>query len=154
MYATLERMIVCSSYSPFERMIICSSYSPFEHMIVCSSYSPFERMIVCSFNLTVSYLSIIVLPRLRVGKIRQLGCHSFILSFPWHSSLSVHNFQGAFCRATKLARPSCLLMFGCLLEEAHQTESYRHSKTRKTNLAFRQILSTAIKTLFYKENKI
>ena len=61
--------------------------------------------------------------------------HKFCLSvclLPWHSSLSVHNFQGAFSRVTKLARPLAKVVSCCLLGEAHQTESYRHFYNKKT----------------------
>ena len=87
----------------------------------------------------------------------QFGCHSFCLSvclLPWHSSFSVHNFQGGFSRATILARPLakvviyCLVVFWKECTEQKATNIPKHEKTKQ------QILSTAIKTLFYKENKI
>ena len=56
-------------------------------------------------------LVMIVLPHLRVGKIRHLGCHSFILFVTPHSSLSARYFHSAFSRATKLARPLAKVVF-------------------------------------------
>ena len=55
----------------------------------------------------------IVLPRLYAWA--RLDSLSFCLVclLPWHSSLSAHNFQGAFSRATKLARPLAKVVIYC-----------------------------------------
>ena len=68
-------------------------------------------LISCKCITVKKNIHFIVLPRLCVGKIRHV-IHSFCL-LPWQSSLSAHNFQGAFSRAIKLARPLAKVVFYC-----------------------------------------
>ena len=102
--------------------------------------------------------TLFVLLCLCVGKIRQFGCHSFILSvclLPWHLPLSAHYFHSAFSRATKLFPLAIVVFYYLVIFWKNRTEEKATNipKHKKTS-AFCQILSTAIKTLFYKEHKI
>ena len=72
---------------------------------------------------------------------------SFILSvclLPWQSSLSAHNFQGAFSRVTKLASPLAKVVFYCLVvfwkkrTEQKATNIPKHEKTKQLSVRYFQ----------------
>ena len=80
------------------------------------------------------------------GKTRTEGA-SFINSFcllPWQSSLSAHNFQGAFSRAIKLARPLPKVVFYCSVvfwkkrTEQKATNIPKHEKTKQLSVRYFQ----------------
>ena len=82
--------------------------------------------------------------------------HKFIHSvclLPWHSSLSAHNFQGAFSRAIKLGRPLPKVVFYCSVvfwkkrTEQKATNIPKHEKTKQLSVRYFQ---QRLKTHFYK----
>ena len=121
----------------------------------------------CMYHRTI-FTVIYSIPVNKFYTVLLLSCHAFawarlgtlvvILSFcllPWKSSLSAHNFHGAFSRATKLAYLSnvvfyCSVVFWKKRTEQKANNIPKHKKTKQLSVRyFQQRLK-----LFYKENKI
>ena len=81
--------------------------------------------------------------------------HSVCL-LPWHSSLSAHNFQGAFSTTTKLARPLAKVVFYCSVvfwkkrTEQKATNIPKHKKTKQLSVRYSQ---QRLKLIFTKKTR-